>query len=100
LCTHGCAARRIVACAAVMRAAAIAGANIAAHVTASARSDGACNVNAIRIPFRVAAVGVFCTDRGAAHRIAGCSAWVWLAGWTGAVVAAHWSHAHGSVGCR
>ncbi|HAQ66877.1 MAG TPA: hypothetical protein DCR70_03860 [Phycisphaerales bacterium] len=92
------AARRIVACAAVMGAAAIAGADIAAHVTASARSDSARNINAIRVPFRVAAVGVFCAYSGAAHGIAGCSAWVWFAGWSGAVVAAHWSYAHGGVG--
>jgi hypothetical protein len=83
-----------------MGAAAIAGADIAAHVTASARSDGARNVNAIRVPFRVAAVGVFRAYRGAAHGVAGCSAWVWLAGWAGAVVAAHWSHAHGCVGWK
>ena len=80
-----------------MGAAAIAGADIAAHVSASARSDGASNVNAIRVPFCVAAVGVFCTDRGAAHGIAGCSAWVWFAGWSGAEVTAHWSHARGGV---
>ena len=92
------AARRIVACAAVMGAAAIAGADIAAHVTASARSDGARNVNAICVPFRVAAVGVFCAYSGAAHGIAGCSAWMWFAGWPGAEVAAHWSYAHGGVG--
>jgi hypothetical protein len=81
-----------------MGAAAIAGADIAAHVTASARSDGARNINAIRVPFRIAAVGVFCAYRGTAHGIAGCSAWVWLAGWSGAVVAAHGSHARSGVG--
>jgi len=96
--THGRAARRIVACAAVMGAAAIAGADIAAHVSASARSDGARNVNAIRVPFRIAAVGVFCAHRGAAHRVARCSAGVWLAGWAGAEVAAHGSHARSGVG--
>lgn len=81
-----------------MGAAAIAGAGIAANVSASARSDGARNVNAIRVPFRVAAVGVFCAYSGAAHGIAGCSARVWFAGWPGAEVAAHWSYAHGGVG--
>ena len=81
-----------------MGAAAITGADIAAHVSASARSDGARNINAIRVPFRVAAVGVFCADRGAAHGIAGCSAWVRFTGWPGAEVTAHWSHAHGGVG--
>ena len=96
--THGRAARRIVACAAVMGAAAIAGADIAAHVSASARSDGARNVNAIRVPFRVAAVGVLRAHRCATHRVAGCSAWVWLAGWSGAEVAAHGSHARSGVG--
>jgi len=93
-----CAARRIVASAAVMGAAAIAGAHIAALVSASARSDGARNANAIRVPFRVAAVGVLRAHCGAAHRVAGCSARVWFAGWSGAEVAAHGSHARGGVG--
>lgn len=81
-----------------MGAAAIAGADIAAYVSASTRSDGARNVNAICVPFRVAAVGVFCAYSGAAHGIAGCSAGVWFAGWSGAEVAAYGSHAYGGIG--
>ena len=96
--TDRSAARRIVACAVVMGTTAIAGTDIAALVSASARSDGARNANAVRIPFRLAAVGVLCADRGAAHWIAGGSAWVRFAGWSGAEVTAHWSHARSGVG--
>ena len=81
-----------------MGAAAIAGAGIAANVSASARSDGARSVNAICVPFRVAAVGVLRAHRGAAHRVAGSSARVWFAGWSRVVVAARGSHARSGVG--